>query len=124
MPAISLIIPLYNREAFVAAAIGSVLQQTERDFELLVYDDGSTDGSVDAARRAAGDDARVRIVTGEHRGNIPTLKAAASMVSGDYLGWVDSDDALVPTALAETRAVLDANPGVGMVYTDYLTMDE
>lgn len=124
MPAISIIIPAYNREKFVAAAVGSVLRQTERDFELIVYDDGSTDGTVEAARKAAGDDPRVRIILGEHRGLCATTTAAVKLCSGEYLGWVDSDDGLVTTALAETRVFLDARPNVGMVYSDYLTMDE
>src|SRR5688500_2659459 len=124
MPAVSLVIPLYNREKFIAAAIGSVLRQTERDFELIVWDDGSTDASVEVARRAAGDDLRVRIVTAEHRGVVHAINSAAKETSGKYFGWVDSDDGLVPTAVEETRRYLEAHPSAGMVYTDYLTIDE
>ncbi len=125
MPAISLIMPTFNRAPFIAAAIGSILRQTERDFELIVWDDGSTDDTGEVARHAAGDDPRVRVMRSETNGGISvSINAAARFITGNYMGWVDSDDGLAPTALSETRAVLDANPNVGMVYTDYLVMDE
>jgi GT2 family glycosyltransferase len=53
-----------------------------------------------------------------------SINAASKVLMGTYFGWVDSDDAIAPTALEETVAFLDANPDVGMVYTDYLTMDD
>ena len=124
MPKISLVIPAWNRERFVAAAVGSILRQTYEHFELVVWDDGSTDGTVAAAERAAAGDPRVRVVRGEHAGVSRSINAAAKLLSGEYFGWVDSDDALAPAALAETVAVLDAMPDVGVVYTDYVTMDE
>jgi glycosyltransferase involved in cell wall biosynthesis len=120
---ISLVIPAYNRERFVGAAVRSVLAQTRRDFELIVWDDGSTDGTVAAAREAAGGDPRVRVVAGEHRGVSATLNAAIRSSGGAYVGWVDSDDGLAPEALAETAPVLDADPGIGMVYTKYFSTD-
>ena len=121
---ISLVIPAYNRERFVTQAINSVLAQTWKDFELIVWDDGSTDGTLAAARAAAGGDPRARVIAAGHRGIAPSLNAAIRQTSGQYVGWVDSDDSLAPAALAETAAVLDANPDVGMVYTSYVTMDE
>jgi glycosyltransferase involved in cell wall biosynthesis len=125
MPAkVSLLIPAYNREAFVAAAVGSVLRQTYREFQLLVWDDGSTDKTADIAERAAAGDSRVTIIRAVHAGLCPSINAAAKQLTGKYFGWVDSDDAIAPSALAETVQFLDSNPDVGMVYTDYLTMDE
>jgi glycosyltransferase involved in cell wall biosynthesis len=125
MPAkVSLLIPAYNRAAFVAAAVGSVLRQSYREFELLVWDDGSIDATADVADRAAAGDPRVKIVRAAHAGLCPSINAAAKMLDGKYFGWVDSDDAIAPTALAETVQFLDSNPDVGMVYTDYLAMDE
>ena len=121
---VSLVIPAYNRERFISAAVGSILRQTYPNFELVVWDDGSTDGTADAAEKAAWGDPRVRIVRGQRGGVSASINAAAKMLSGKYFGWVDSDDALMPTALAETIAALDSMPEVGMVYTDYVTMDE
>src|SRR5688500_18234014 len=118
-PKVALLIPAYNRADYVSAAVGSVLRQTFADFELLVWDDGSTDGTADVAERAAGGDPRVRIVRAEHAGVCAAINNAAKQLTGQYFGWVDSDDAVAPTALAETVAVLDdpANANVGMVYT-------
>jgi glycosyltransferase involved in cell wall biosynthesis len=123
-PAISIVIPTYNREKLVGAAIRSVLLQTRRDLELVVWDDGSSDGTVDAAKEAAAGDPRVRVIAGEHAGVVRSVNAAAELAgAGQYFGWVDSDDGLAPTALEETAAVLEARSDVGVVYTDYLVMD-
>jgi len=121
---ISLVIPAYNRERYVAAAIRSILAQTRRDFELVVWDDGSSDGTLAAARDAAGGDPRVHVVASDHRGIAATLNAAIRATSGPYIGWVDSDDVLAPAALAETAAVLEGAPSAGVVYTSYVSMDE
>ncbi len=124
MAAISIIMTVFNRERYLERAVESVLAQTRRDFELLIWDDGSTDRSVEIARDYAKLDDRVRVTAYEHRGRTPALKAAIAETSGDYLGWVDSNDLLAPTALEETAAVLDAEPDVGLVYTDYVVIDE
>jgi cellulose synthase/poly-beta-1,6-N-acetylglucosamine synthase-like glycosyltransferase len=58
------------------------------------------------------------VISAPHQGRSKALQAAHALATGDYVGWVDSDDLLAPTALAETAAILDAQPGVGMVYTD------
>ena len=120
----SLVMTVYNRELYLRTAIESVLRQTKSDFELLVWDDGSTDRSVEIACECAQRDKRVRVVAAEHQGQTRSLKAAIAQTTGDYIGWVDSDDALAPTALEETTAVLDASPEVGLVYTDYMVIDE
>jgi glycosyltransferase involved in cell wall biosynthesis len=122
--AVSLIITVYNREPFLAKTIESVLAQTYRDFELLIWDDGSTDGSVAIAEHYARQDARIRCVAADHQGFAPALRAAIATTTGTYLGWVDSDDLLAPMALEETITVLNEAPSVGMVYTQYNVIDE
>src|SRR5947207_2064374 len=112
-PAISIVIPAYNREKYIGAAIKSMLAQTRGDFELVVWDDGSFDGTVAAAKDAAGVDPRVRVIAAEHGGTVAALTGAIAITSGQYLGSLDSDDLLAPTALAETSAVLDAQPDIG-----------
>ena len=113
---------VYNRQAYVAEAIESVLQQSRGDLELLVWDDGSTDGSLEIVGDYARRDSRIRLVEGRHAGAPMALKQACDAARGEYLGWVDSDDMLAPTALAETAAVLDSDPKIGLVYTHYLVM--
>ncbi|MCC5636708.1 glycosyltransferase, partial [Nostoc sp. CHAB 5844] len=125
LPVISLIITVYNRKNYLRSAIESVLSQTRQDFELLIWDDGSTDNSLEIAREYEKRDRRVRVIAGKYNiGSARALKAAIAQTRGNYIGWVDSDDLLAPTALAETAAVLDAKPNIGWVYTDYLDIDE
>jgi glycosyltransferase involved in cell wall biosynthesis len=121
---ISIVITAYNREKYLSQAIASVLSQTYRDFELLIWDDGSSDRSLEIARNYAKRDCRIQVVVAEHQGTAAALKAATAKMTGTYLGWVDSDDVLAPTALAETVRILDKYPKVGMVYTDYFVIDE
>ena len=115
---------VYNGERYLAEAVESVLAQTRRDFELVVWDDGSTDRTLEIARDYAKLDDRVRVVAAKHLGRTPALKAAIAETTAPYLGWVDSDDILAATALEETAAVLDRESSVGLVYTDYVTIGE
>lgn len=116
---VSLVITSYNREHYLAEAIESVLSQTYKNFELLIWDDGSQDSSLEIAQHYANSDSRVRVEAAPHRGLSQSLRSAIAATQHPYLGWVDSDDRLAPTALAETILVLEANPQVGFVYTDY-----
>ncbi|RCJ15306.1 filamentous hemagglutinin [Nostoc sp. ATCC 43529] len=122
-PLISIVIVNYNREAYLQQAIASVLAQTWQDFELLIWDDGSCDRSVTIAKRYTQQDERVRVIQAHHQGVAAACKAAINQTSGSYIGILDSDDILAPTALAETAAVLNRHPETGLVYTDYLNID-
>ncbi|MFS0519770.1 CHAT domain-containing protein [Nostoc sp. UIC 10607] len=122
-PLISIVIVNYNREAYLQEAIASVLAQTWQDFELLIWDDGSTDGSVAIAKGYAQQDGRVRVVQAHHQGVAAACKAAINQTSGTYIGIVDSDDILAPTALAQTATALNRHPETGFLYTDYLNID-
>lgn len=121
---ISLIITTYNRSGYLANAIESVLSQTRGDFELLIWDDGSTDGSLGIAHDYEQKDKRIKVIAASHTGRGQALHDAIAQTQGKYLGIVDSDDLLAREALEETASVLDSQPGVGMVYTDYLVIDE
>lgn len=122
-PAISIITTVYNRAAFLEAAVRSVRAQTFGDFEHIVFDDGSDDGSIELARRLASEDARVRLIESAHVGVVGALKAAHGYARGRFIGWVDSDDLLVETALEETMAALGARPDAGLVFTDHVLID-
>jgi len=124
VPLISIVMTVYNRERYLAKAINSILAQTQKNFELLIWDDGSTDGSVEIAKNYEERDRRVHVVVAEHLGQGKALKAAIAETRGTYVGQVDSDDFLASTALEETAAILDTQLEIGLVYTDYLVMDE
>jgi filamentous hemagglutinin family protein len=121
---ISIIIVNYNRENYLGDAIASVLGQTWEDLELLIWDDGSTDESEKIANKFAQQDKRLRVVKAPHLGIAAARQAAAYQTTGEYIGFLDSDDLLAPTALAETADVLVRNPKMGFVYTDYYDIDE
>ncbi|MGB3651370.1 MAG: glycosyltransferase [Rivularia sp. (in: cyanobacteria)] len=123
-PAISIVIPVYNREDYLKIAIESVLRQTFTDFELIIWDNGSTDRSVEIASQYAEQDKRIKVIAARHQGMTLALKSAFAICSGNYLGWLDSDDILAPSALTETANFLDKHSSSGLVYTDHLLIDK
>src|SRR5690349_9865081 len=95
MPLITVIMPVYNSEAYVGAAIESILAQTLGDFELLAIDDGSSDRSAEIARGYA--DARVRPVANPaNLGVVPTLNRGLELARGQFIARMDSDDRSLP----------------------------
>ncbi len=123
-PRVSLHMTVYNTQRYVAEAVRSILNQTYRDFDLVLWDDGSTDRSLEILHKLAATDSRVRVCGGEHIGVAPAHARAIAAGQGQYIGWIDSDDLLAPTALAQTVAVLDEHAQIGMVYTDHYDMNE
>ncbi|MEG5055283.1 MULTISPECIES: glycosyltransferase [unclassified Microcoleus] len=123
-PKITIVIPVYNRERYLPTAIESVLGQTYKDFELLIWDDGSTDTSLAIASRYAQRDSRIRVIAAPHQGVSHALKGAFAEAKGMYIGQVDSDDILDWRALELTVPILETYPEVGLVYTDYLDINQ
>ena len=121
-PKVSVVIPNYNREAYVREAIDSILAQSFTDYELLVIDDGSTDGSCDAVRGY--DDERIRLILNDgNLGIAATRNAALGFARGAYLAFLDSDDTARPDRLAKQTKFLDANPDHGAVGSWVAWMD-
>ena len=121
---ISLITPVYNRAEYLPLTLDRILAQTQPNFELLIWDDGSTDNSLQIAQSYAFTDDRIHVIAAPHQGISLSLTSAIASTTFPYLGWVDSDDLLAPTALAETAAILDTHPHIGLVYTNHLIIDE
>ncbi len=111
-PTISVIIPVYNAERYLAAAIESVLAQTAAPDEIIVVDDGSTDGSAAVARRMASVCYRWQAQAGASHARNQGLAAA----TGDWLAFLDADDLWTPDKLAKQRVVLETQPSVDMVF--------
>src|SRR5690349_21051330 len=98
-PKISVLMTAYNRASYIGAAIESVLAQTERDFELVVVDDRSTDDTV-AVASAYLSDPRVRIARNERNlGDYPNRNHAATLARGRFIKYHDSDDVMYPHCL-------------------------
>lgn len=103
---ISIIIPVYNAETFLNHCLDSVLRDPGRDFELILVDDGSNDGSLALCRDAAARDDRVRVHHQENRGPGGARNAGLELARGEYLFFVDSDDRLAPDALEVLRRAI------------------
>lgn len=116
MPKVSVLMPVYNGEKYIAQAINSVLTQSFRDFELLIFDDGSTDKSAEII--ASYRDRRVRYLA--HPINLGLSEArnrAIENSSGEYLAWLDSDDVSLPQRLLRQVALLDGKADLGLCGT-------
>jgi glycosyltransferase involved in cell wall biosynthesis len=123
-PDISVIVCAYNRAPMLDACLRSVRAQDHPSFEVIVMDDASNDGALGVARRHATEDPRVRVFTrGENAGSPVNIAEAHRHARGRLVGWVDSDDLILPDCLSACAAVLDAKPGVGCVYTDQMVID-
>ena len=93
---ISVIVPVYNAESYLAACLDSILSQTYQDFEIILIDDGSTDHSGEICDAYADKDSRVCVVHQENHGVSHARNTGLSVASGDVISFIDSDDTLDP----------------------------
>lgn len=113
-PRVSVILTVYNRAEFLADAINSVLASDFEDFELVIVDDCSSDGSVEIARELAATDARIRFYRNDgNLGDYPNRRYAATLARGTYLKYVDSDDMIYPWGLGIFVRCMDRFPEAG-----------
>jgi GT2 family glycosyltransferase len=113
---VSVIIPTYNRGAFIVEAIESVLAQTYPSVEIVVVDDGSTDDTLD---RLAPYQSRLTLVNTNHGGAPHARNAGMLVAKGKYVAFLDSDDRYLAHKLAVQVQVLERFPDVGMVYSEF-----
>ncbi len=92
MKKLSVIVPVYNAEKTLKKCIDSIIGQTYTDMEIILVDDGSTDGSLGICRQYAGLDDRIKVFHKENAGLVAARKSGAELASGEYVGFVDSDD--------------------------------
>ena len=118
-PTVTCVIIVYNGEAYLDEAITSVIQQSSPDWELIIADDGSSDGSRDIARRHAAADSRIRLIThpdGRNHGMSATRNLGWSEGRGRFVGFLDADDLWETTKIEEQLELLLQHPDVAMVY--------
>ena len=106
MPVISVIVPVYQAESFLHTCVSSVLGQTFRDLELILVDDGSTDGSGALCDQAAREDDRVRVIHKENGGVSRARNDGIAAARGNYLAFCDADDYILPNTLEVMYAAL------------------
>ncbi len=122
-PVVSILLAAYNHAKYVAEAIQSALDQTYRDFELIIIDDGSTDGTADIIRGI--DDPRIlKRFSETNQGMIVTKRRCLEMAQGRYIAVLNSDDLFLPGKLEKQVAYLDAHPETGAVFTFAQVIDD
>ena len=122
MPKVSVVIPTYKAEKFVADTIKSVLAQTYSDFEIIVVDDGSPDKSVEVCQQF--DDPRIRIIRQPNRGLPGARNTGIRNAVGDYIALLDADDLWHPQKLEKHVQHLDSSPEVGISFSYSAFIDE
>lgn len=117
-PLVSVLVPAYNRKAYIDEAIGSVLAQTHKSFELIVIDDGSTDGTYELLQSYG---SKLTLLTHPGRVNLgqsASINAGLRSAKGKYVAILDSDDYWEPHKLAIQVDFLEKNREVGLVYSN------
>lgn len=110
---VTVLMTYFNKGAFVEEAVRSVMANTFTDFELLIVDDASTDGGLDAVRTIG--DPRIRIIRHpENKGRAAAANTGFEAAQGEYIAVLDADDLMVPERLAKQVALMDARPEVGV----------
>jgi glycosyltransferase involved in cell wall biosynthesis len=123
-PRVSVVTAVYNGERYADRAIPSILAQTYRDFEYILVDDGSTDGTPEILARLAASDPRVRIFSPGRLGVAAAANYGIAQARGEYIARQDFDDRSYPERLRLQVALLDAHPEVGVVGGYYILIDE
>ncbi len=123
MPTASVIIPSYNHEKFIGETIRSVLNQTYQDFELLIVDDASTDGTVEVIKQFT--DPRIELFINERNlWGVYGTNRLIQKAKGRYIAVLSSDDAFMPEKLERQVKFLDEHPEVGAVFSHAVIIDE
>ncbi|MBF2072891.1 MAG: glycosyltransferase [Synechococcales cyanobacterium C42_A2020_086] len=111
-PTISVLMPVYNAQRYVAQAVESILNQSFGDFEFLIIDDGSTDRSLKILQRYANQDPRIRLISRPNTGYVKALNELLALAQGEFLARMDADDVAMPNRFAQQVKFLRQHPEV------------
>ena len=124
-PLVSVIIPVYNGRDYIGEAIDSAALQTYRNLEIIVVDDGSSDGTLDILRERAAKDQRIRVISQANGGVAKARNTAIAAARGEFIAPLDADDLWLPGKIqSQMRAMLSAGDDCGFVYTWWAWIDE
>lgn len=118
---VSIIIPVYNGEVFIARALDSALAQTLKAFEVIVVDDGSSDGTRAIVEQYG---QRVKYLYQSNKGPAAARNLGMKNARGEYIAFLDADDIWLPKKLEKQIALLEAKPDIGFVYCDNHFVDD
>ena len=119
MPLVSVIIPAFNAAQTVAQTLESLRAQTHENFEAIVVDDGSTDGTAAIVRKFCDADPRFIFTTKPHSGLPGTRNAGIEIARGEFIAFLDADDAWLPEKLARQMDLFRADPRVNLAFTNF-----
>jgi glycosyltransferase involved in cell wall biosynthesis len=120
---VSIVLPVYNQAALLPVAVESILAQSYGDFELIIVNDGSTDG-VERILAHYLDHPKIRILTQRNQRLAGALSSGFVFAQGEFWTWASSDNVMHPDQLARLVAFLSENPDAHMVYADYIAIDD
>lgn len=124
-PRVSIGLPVYNGEAFLGEAIDSLLAQTYTDFELIISDNGSTDGTREICLERAGRDPRVRYYRNDKNvGAMKNFNRTVALARGELFKWAAHDDVHAPTCIERCVEALDGDPSVALAFPRFQDVDE
>lgn len=122
-PLVSIVVPTHNRAALLPLAVDSCLRQDHADIEVIVVDDGSTDGTAEVLAGLQKKDRRIQVHRQENTGLPGTLNRGFAAARGEYRTWISDDNTYHPAAVSSMLSVLRENPQYGLVYTDFNIVD-
>lgn len=123
-PNLTVLLPVYNCEKYVGSAVESVLNQSFKDFEFLIINDGSTDGTESIIKRYARDDSRIRFVSRSNKGFLATLAEGLDLIETELVMRMDADDISLPTRMEKQYRFLVQNPDYGVVGCEIQSMSQ
>ncbi|WP_275554904.1 glycosyltransferase [Mixta sp. Marseille-Q2659] len=119
----SVVMSVYNAELFLKKAIESILEQSFKDFEFIIIDDGSTDESIDIIKEFASLDPRIIYRSRENKGLITSLNEAINLSSYEYIVRMDADDISAPERLQKIADVIKNNPAIDLISSASILID-
>src|SRR5262245_58991929 len=118
MPRVSILIPLFDGEAFIGESLASVRAQTVEDWEAIVVDDGSSDGGAAIAAEAAARDARIRLLRQANAHTQAARNTALAAARGEWIALLDQDDVWLPEKLARQLDLAARQPRANLLFTE------
>lgn len=125
LPLVSIVIPAYNAAQFIGYTLNSAIQQTYKNIEVIVVDDGSKDNTADIVRSFARSDSRITLISQLNSGVSAARNQGIKKSKGEFFALIDADDIYYPQAIEKlTNTILQADDTVGLVYTWSIYIDE
>ena len=121
---ISVLLPVYNAERFIPETLDSLIRQTNKNFEVIAINDGSTDGSLKILQEYAKRDARIRVIDQKNQGLVKTLNTAAQLSSGEFLARIDADDVALDRRFEFQLKAMKEDPSHVLIAGGFDVMNE